>query len=654
MESASALLQLVRDAASGAQSSNLRERDLLASLESVRKQLQRSTMPPESNAIAICHVTAQVSAFLIQYRPLAAQNASSKWHKRVFLLEAAVASAFTSFTNAEELKNEDRGDLCNMMKWLYQRLWGMAQTPQQAAKVVTVMTKLCVLLAICWLSYDRIGRLIKVENLLTICSNFCSDYESTKPLAKWPLFLLGMVEMTENQDYIGALECLRSAVEICDGSELDGVLFYWYAVALIHSGHSGDAVMALDKCIRANYEPTVCLSLQALVNLQATDYHAASEQLQRALGINFEDPKSMFNYGLLMEQMDNFEAQQQLLEYVLEFYGAGSADSTAKQLGDADQTKTTALFDERSLASLLPSRQTSLNLSRVHLHLAMAAMENGDWVESKKHFEEFLGVEHQCAITTTVLEAARDYVYVLLQCKLPSLALRKCEQNLQNAVTDTVNEDDMISLLLLHLYKADALLCLERVDECCEYLQQIVQPKIQEIMSREQATTAISEEVVSCHTQLLNNLAVVVACCSGVDPAISILREGLQQYPDCLALKFNLVLLLWRKDDKPAACTMWVKARGWDLQAKINGADVGTTYQNAALSASTSQMPSISEHVQGDLDGEDGISAQQLVYLDALILNYWRKTRESQLVDYSLQYIEYLESLGTTDIPQNN
>lgn len=229
--------------------------------------------------------------------------------------------------------------------------------------------------------------------------------------------------------------------------------------------------------------------------------------------------------------------------------------------------------------------------------------------------------------------------------------MRKCEQYLQNEVTDTV---DVVSL---HLYKADALLCLERVDECCEYLQQIVQPRVQGIMSRREATTAVSEELALCHTQLLNNLAVAVACCSGVDAAISILRDGLQQYPTCLAIKFNLVLLLWRKGDKSTACTLWMQARGWSVQGKANDSDATsplTAYENAAMAASCSQPPPISEHVQGDFDGQDGVSAQQLAYLDALVLSYWRETRNFQLVESSRQYVEYLESLGTTNLPKNN
>ncbi|KAI9993411.1 hypothetical protein PInf_015492 [Phytophthora infestans] len=457
--------------------------------------------------------------------------------------------------------------------------------------------------------------------------------------------------MTEKQDFTGALECLRSAVETCAGSPEDGVLLYWYAVALLRTGHPDDAITALDKCIRANYEPTACLSLQALVSLQAKDYHAASKQLQRALEINFEDPTAMFNYGLLLERMGNSEAQQQLLEYILEIRGGGSGQTELKRLDLTSTANSTTLFDERDLASLLPSRTASVDVSRVHLRLALAAMDNGSWLKSKQHFERFLKVEDRRGAHSTGLEVARDYVYVLLQCKLPSLALRKCEQYLQNEVTDTV---DVVSL---HLYKADALLCLERVDECCEYLQQIVQPRVQGIMSRREATTAVSEELALCHTQLLNNLAVAVACCSGVDAAISILRDGLQQYPTCLAIKFNLVLLLWRKGDKSTACTLWMQARGWSVQGKANDSDATsplTAYENAAMAASCSQPPPISEHVQGDFDGQDGISAQQLAYLDALVLSYWRESRNFQLVESSRQYVEYLESLGTTNLPKNN
>eukprot|EP00644_Phytophthora_capsici_P008394 jgi/Phyca11/114401/e_gw1.26.459.1 len=137
----------------------------------------------------------------------------------------------------------------------------------------------------------------------------------------------------------------------------------------------------------------------------------------------------------------------------------------------------------------------------------------------------------------------------------------------------------------------------------------------------------VTEEIASCHVQLMNNVAVVVVCCYGPDAAISILRKGLQQYPDCLAIKFNLVLLLWRKNDKGTAVTLWMKARGLDPEAKIRE--------------------------RGASDGEGGVSAQQLVYLDALVLDYWCKLQSSQLADSSTQYVEYIESLSTAKLRQN-
>ncbi|KAG7384900.1 hypothetical protein PHYPSEUDO_002121 [Phytophthora pseudosyringae] len=679
MEPASALLELVRDAAGGAQSSHLSECALLDRLESVKKQLRLSAISSESSAIAACHVTAQVLAFLVQHGPVPAQRASSKWHKRVLLLETTVASASMSIASSGDAdwgpESDDRGDLCSLHKRLLQRLWETPQTPQEDTNAVAVVTKLCVLLAICWLCYDRVGNLTKAEELLTLCGDFCLAHESTKKLAKWPLFLLGLVRLVEKQDYDRALGCFRGAVERCGHSEgEEGVLFYWYAVALIRKGDSDGAVSALETCIRVNYEPAACVSLQALLSLQAMDFHAAAEQLQRALEIDVEQSRSMFNYALLMKRMDNFEAQQLLLECIVESHGNGdngqAADKKRKHPGDDNGPSisakvSTALFGDGDLASLLPSRLSSVNMSIVHLQLAVAAMESGSWLVSKQHFEAFFGVGDPRKTPNAVLEAARDYVYVLLQCKLPSLALRKCEQYLlKYEASNTANEDNvMVAMLLLHLYKADALLCLERVGECCEYLQRTVQPKIQGIVQEAGANVAdaASVEIVSCHTQLLNNIAVVVACCAGVDTAISLLQEGLQLYPDCLAIKFNLVLLLWRKDDKTTAVALWMKTRGWDLRSNIkeskrtsgdtSALDIATTYHNAAVSASTSQAPPILEHVQGILDGEGGVSAQQLVYLDALIMNFWRKMRNSQLVDTSLQYVKYLESLGITDTP---
>ncbi|CAH0475027.1 unnamed protein product [Peronospora belbahrii] len=666
MELTSTLLELVSDAA-GTCSSSLSEKDLINRLENARKQLQRpesSVLPSESIAIGVCHVTSQVVGFLVQYRPVSAYAASHRWHKRIIMLETAVASAFAVIQSSEDadlaLKYPDNREFCHIYMRLLHRLWKASRSPQQAVDVVSVMIKCCILLVTCWLSYDRVGKLVKAEKLLTFCSEFCLEHESLQDQSKWPQFLLGMVNMVENKDYSEALRCFRNVVDRCDGlADEDGVFCYWQAVALIHNNRAREAVIALNTCIRANYEPVACLSLQALASLQALDFYAGAKQLQRALEIDYMHSRSLFNYALLMERVGNFEAQQQLLEYVLgprRDVGGQVEDSKRKQTTDNidPSSATPTLFEDVRLVSLFPARLTSVDVSMAHYHLALAAMENGCWLESKKHFEEFLGGMELDKCSCSIVEAARDYVYVLLQCKLPSLALKKCEQYLLELEGSNTNYADIVPVvtLLLHLYKADALLCLERVVECFEYLDQIVQPKIQGLMQQQIAAAptidSIAGEIASCHLQLLNNLAVVITCCSGVDAGLSVLRNGLEQYPDCLAIKFNLVLLLWRKGDKTTACSIWLKARGWNLQAKSD-----KMHEEIPLNLLTTspgcqiQAPSISEHVQGKLDGEDGVSAQQLLYLDALISNHWHKTRRLQLAG-SLQSVEHLEHLGTT------
>jgi tetratricopeptide (TPR) repeat protein len=456
MEQCSALLQLVRDASSDAHSSKPSESELVDKLDDVRKQLHSAgsaEIPPESAAVAICQVTSQVLAFLVVQRPVAAREATSKWHKRVFMLEMAVASAWAGLGSSGGgdlgLELTERGDVCSTYKRLLQLLWEAFQESQQAYNAVAVMTNTAVLLAIGWLSYDRVGKLMKAEELLNVCSDFCLSHESTKKLVKWPLFLLGMAHVVQKQQHARALRCFRVVVEECDAVEDDGVFFYWYALVLLHNGRSGEAVAALDKCIRANFQPVACLSLQALVSVEALDYHAAAERLQRALHIDFSHANSLCNYALLMEQMGNFEAQEQLLEYVLESPGGGdtghSADTQRKQPGEATNVvstgaSSTSLFDTTSSHSLLPSKLTKVDVSMVHLKLAEAAMENGAqsytslhsllagqadvfavllcvgrWQESKKQFEEFLDRGDLCKPLTTTIEATKDYIYVLLQ-----------------------------------------------------------------------------------------------------------------------------------------------------------------------------------------------------------------------------------------------
>ncbi|CAI5731908.1 unnamed protein product [Hyaloperonospora brassicae] len=658
---------------------SLTEADLIDLVEQAKAQLhdswQRSTIASEAFAVGVCLVTSRVVGYLVQHRPVSAHTVPSQWPKRVFLLETAIAIASTSVRDSTAddvaLTCAEGREVCTVYAHLLRRLYPTARSPVEAMKV---MNKVGVLLAMSWFAYDRTGTIDAVEKLLTVCSDFCLQHQPIRYLSKWPQFLLGMVKVVEKNECREALQCFGKTVAQCDDRAAeDSVFFYWYAVALIGNGRFDDAATVLDRCIRQNYEPVACLSLQALANVKLQDYHAATGQLERALQIDHTHLKSLMNYALLMEQMGNTDVEQQLLETVLKIReGVGNKHTytfECRQRSEAANDASgvpmplTALFEDVCLGSLFPSRRTGVvDMSTVHHRLALAALENGNWLESKHHFEAFVGLEGPCTSLSVDVDVARDYVYVLLQCKLPSLALIKCEQFLLEFERDNTTQAVKVeaALLLLHLYRADALLCLERVGDCYEYLRQTAQPKMQALMQWSSATgPAISREIASCHSQLLNNLAVATACHRGVDAGLLLFRNGLAQYPASLAMQFNLVLLLWRKGDRATACSVWMKARRWSLQAKhgevklthgerpYNSADICL---NAAISASHSRDPFISEHVQGTIDGEDGVSARQLLYVDALILNYWRKTRDSELLDRSLRYVEYLERSGTTSV----
>lgn len=233
-----------------------------------------------------------------------------------------------------------------------------------------------------------------------------------------------------------------------------------------------------------------------------------------------------------------------------------------------------------------------------------------------------------------------------------------------------------VSLLLIHLYRADALLSLERVLDCHQYLRETVEPRIRKLLPQPQrqpqhqpsnrskpklTSESPTEEVAACHIQLLNNLAVVTACQddddTGVDTAIAMLQGGIHLHPQALSLKFNLVLLLWRKQQREAACSIWFEARGWSLH--MDARDVGddqkaiemvTSAEEAAILAAAHPHPQVSEHVRSSIANEedDGVVRQQLLYLDALVLNHWGKIQSSRVIETSVGYIQYLDSLSTS------
>lgn len=230
-----------------------------------------------------------------------------------------------------------------------------------------------------------------------------------------------------------------------------------------------------------------------------------------------------------------------------------------------------------------------------------------------------------------------------------------CDQLLAQA-----NVPDEIQVYA-HMYKADALLCLERVAECQAYLKSTVEPTMDVLLKTRKVkdrSSKLGEELSQIYVELLNNLAVVTACCDGADAAVVILRRGIQRCPSSLFLKFNLVLLMWRCDQKPSACAIWMETRGWNLDVDCETladdqqalAFVAAKEEAALRSSSSGGESVLSRHVcAGKL--EQGVSYQQLLFLDALVVNYWGKIRNLQAIQSSVNYVNYLGSMASNDRP---
>lgn len=240
------------------------------------------------------------------------------------------------------------------------------------------------------------------------------------------------------------------------------------------------------------------------------------------------------------------------------------------------------------------------------------------------------------------------------QSQLFTLALETCDRVIASFALDG-SDTASSAWLLVFLYRADALLSLECVHECAQFLRDRVEPLVQRALEQQESPHN-DDEVAACHVQLLNNLAVATVCLDdngGVDAAIAMLRTGLQLYPSALSLTFNLVLLLWRQEQKDAACAIWFEARGWSHRTDTSDSSSSewmalvVTAEDAAIAAASRSSPQVSEHVSScDATDEGGVSQQQLLYLNALVLNHWGSIQSSRAIQSSVHYLEYLDALA--------
>lgn len=262
-------------------------------------------------------------------------------------------------------------------------------------KLMAVMeaARLATLLASLWLLEDRAGNADRAAELLVASVEFLRRLREGERGASGPLFLLGMIQLAERAEKKRAMELLREAAalqtrageDLLIGCMSRGVVNYWLAVALFLNGQIEEAAAALKVCVRANYEPVACLMLSALLHLKSLDYQEASDELQRALEIDFSQSVSMFNYSVLLGRLGSFDSQAQMLQFFCESISEpentlGGTKKRQRENGfwTADRGDDgESIVDLHKLDDVLltPSQQVSMRL--VHLHLALAMMETG-------------------------------------------------------------------------------------------------------------------------------------------------------------------------------------------------------------------------------------------------------------------------------------
>lgn len=254
-----------------------------------------------------------------------------------------------------------------------------------------IMSRLGLLLSVCWLTTDRASSLPRAIDMLSIVVECCGKYRDTQRHAKWSLFLLGMLHFVEKRDCEQALGYFRNAAmletpSVTGADESDGVFHYWFAVALYKNGSIGEATNHLQWCIRCNYAPVSSLNLSAFFHVSANDVHASALELQRALDIDFLESVSMFNYAVLLGSMRNFGAQQQMLEYYQEaVHPQGNlalekkrTRSGAPRLKETS-SKSSSIFSEPLVAALFAPNDSQVTREMTSSQLAYAALENGTW-----------------------------------------------------------------------------------------------------------------------------------------------------------------------------------------------------------------------------------------------------------------------------------
>ncbi|DAZ97056.1 TPA: hypothetical protein N0F65_001240 [Lagenidium giganteum] len=555
----------------------------------------------------------------------------------------------------------------DVLEWLVPEPQVQSDADQVALLVVV---RVSVALAACWLVRHEHVFATRATALLTRVIDFCSTKgANARHCTRWPLFLSAMIRLTEESDEQQALSLMEAAavaVGPWESAQADGTFSYWFAVALAKNALYERSIQQLQLCVQSDYEPVASLALSAYVRQLSADEAAAAdaaEDLQRVLELDFAQSFAIFDHALLFSAMGNSNASLEMLECYFEARqqadperlreaarGAPRRKKRCTKAGANAQVQAhkddVSVIPDAKLRQLLGCYAAEPSQRKVHEHLAQAATASGNWIKAKQHLDQL--VNH----ITTLNDAAaheicnwkRDYVFALLQTNEYTLVLECCDRFL---LERQARSSPLLTAHLL-LFKADALLCLENVDECHRVLQERLNPVITRLRRNQDLDDKSRKEVDSCHLQLMNNLAVALVCRNDVSGAITLLRQHIREHPESLAIKFNLTLLLWRAGQKESACLVWMEARGWSL--KMDLSDLATQQdvllkleERREIAAGAKRQSTISEHV--GYGSESEVLPEQLLYLDSLIINHWAQVQNAKSVQTAIEYVEYLEQL---------
>lgn len=215
--------------------------------------------------------------------------------------------------------------------------------------------------------------------------------------------------------------------------------------------------------------------------------------------------------------------------------------------------------------------------------------------------------------------------------------------------SDPQNSGQM-ELVFVHLYKAEAQVCLNKIDEAIESLDIVLDTLrnscssttvlMSESSSQETKRQRLSSDgaakSVTCPTDSasfwreMGHQASHVYCCLGIrlgqqnklTDALHFLRLSLQMARENLTTLYNSVVVLWRLDRQKEAAMLWCKGRQLDAQ--------GDSFQMAGLIKRKKAAIKAPQEKDLPLEVKASLADQETLQLDVQCLEFlfhWRHDR---------------------------